>query len=156
MESGRDRTARTLGVLVTLWVCACAQPSRVGGLLPDLAGAGVDLGGVDPGAVPDLGTADLPTVASVCGNGVCEAGERGASCGADCCDATTACAQTFGDGGLRFCRSMNGGAWAWYTQADTTRLCQDPSQIGKTTYACGGASGSCCSLPGGYVAGPCR
>ena len=50
---------------------------------------------------------------------------------------------------------MNGGPFAWYTQSDTLSLCADASQIGKTTFACAQRSGTCCSVPGGYVDGPC-
>lgn len=73
----------------------------------------------------------------------------------DCCDATTACDQTRNNDGLHYCRSMNGGPFAWYTQADTTQLCSDPSQLGKTRWSCATRSGWCCSLPGGYVDGAC-
>lgn len=95
------------------------------------------------------------TVAAVCGNGDCEPGENGASCGSDCCDAMTSCDATRGNGGAYFCRSMNGGAYGWYTQSDTLALCSQASQIGQTTWACATRSGYCCSLPGGYVDGPC-
>ena len=101
------------------------------------------------GPAPDLAPP------AVCGNGVCEPGEDGAACGSDCCDAATACTQTRQDDGTHYCRSMNGGPYDWYTAADTTALCADPSQLGTTTYACGGEHGTCCALPGGYVAGGC-
>lgn len=129
-------------------LCAgCAAPSHVTDDFPDLAGA-VDLG------APDLARAgDLP--AAVCGDGVCAPGEDGTSCGRDCCDANTPCAQTYDDDGTHYCRSMNGGAFGWYTAAQTTALCMDPSQIGVTTYVCAAEHGTCCSVPGGYVAGPC-
>jgi hypothetical protein len=106
-------------------------------------------------------TADLATPATsdlapaVCGNGDCEPGENGASCGSDCCDAATSCDQSRGNGGAYFCRSMNGGPFAWYTQADATALCSDASQIAHTTWACAQRSGYCCSIPGGFVDGPC-
>jgi hypothetical protein len=103
--------------------------------------------------------ADLTVVSdlapAVCGNGNCEPGEDGARCGSDCCDAMTSCDATRGNGGAFFCRSMNGGPFEWYTQADTIALCSDASQIGKTTFACAARSGTCCSLPGGYVDGTC-
>ena len=114
----------------------------------------------------DLGVADLATAATdltspselapaVCGNGDCEPGENGASCGSDCCDAMTSCDASRGNGGAFFCRSMNGGPFAWYTQSDTLALCDDASQIGATTWACAQRSGYCCSVPGGFVDGPC-
>lgn len=130
----------------------CAAPSGgAAGDGPDVAAA-ADLGAPDLGAV-DLGAADLPP--PLCGNGLCEAGESGAVCPGDCCDAATPCNQTWHDDGAHYCRSMNGGPYAWTTAAATTALCSDPSQIGVTTYACGGEHGTCCSLPGGYVAGAC-
>jgi hypothetical protein len=126
-----------------LLLCACAAPSS-SPRAADLALAA---------APADLATADL--VAAVCGNGDCEPGESGASCGSDCCDAITSCDATRGNGGAYFCRSMNGGPFAWYTQADATALCSDAAQIGHTTWACAQRSGTCCSVPGGFVDGPC-
>ena len=101
----------------------------------------------------DLAPSDLAP--SVCGNGDCEPGENGATCGSDCCDAQTSCDATRGNGGAYFCRSMNGGPFAWYTQSDATAFCSDPSQIGHTTWACAQRAGTCCSVPGGFVDGPC-
>jgi hypothetical protein len=134
---------------------ACATPASSAGA--------ADLGIVDAGAdltpMSDLVSADLTPMsdlpAAVCGNGDCEPGENGASCGSDCCDAATSCDATRGNGGAFFCRSMNGGPFAWYTQADTTAFCSDASQIGHTTWACAARAGTCCSLPGGFVDGPC-
>ena len=79
------------------------------------------------------------------------------SCGdaPDCCDATTSCDLTRANDGTHYCRSMNGGPFAWYTQADTTALCADAAQVGRTTWACAARSGTCCSVPGGYVDGAC-
>ena len=67
----------------------------------------------------------------------------------------TSCDASRGNGGAFFCRSMNGGPFAWYTQADASALCADASQIGKTTLGLRAALGHCCSVPGGYVDGPC-
>ncbi|MGZ3406684.1 MAG: hypothetical protein ACXVDD_03555 [Polyangia bacterium] len=134
---------RPLAILLVL--AGCAAPSTS-------PGGAADLATVDAAAA-DLAGGDLGQ--SVCGNGNCEPGEDGAGCGSDCCDAMTACDATRGNGGAFFCRSMNGGPFAWYTQADTTALCSDASQIGKTTFACAATSGTCCSLPGGYVDGAC-
>ena len=137
---------RAAVVAMLLAVAACATPSSSS---PALDG-GADL--ATPSS-PDLARGDLAS--AVCGNGDCEPGENGASCGSDCCDAMTSCDATRGNGGAYFCRSMNGGAWAWYTQDDTLALCDDAAQIGVTTWACATRAGSCCSLPGGYVDGPC-
>ena len=71
--------------------------------------------------------ASSPPGAAVCGNGDCEPGENGSVCGSDCCDAATSCDATRGNGGAWFCRSMNGGAYAWVTQNDTVALCDDAS-----------------------------
>ncbi len=133
-------------VAVLLFAAACAAPASSPGAA-DLAAT--DGGPADLTSVSDLGAA------AVCGNGDCEPGENGASCGSDCCDAMTSCDASRGNGGAFFCRSMNGGPFAWYTQADTTALCSDPSQIGVTTWACAQRAGYCCSVPGGFVDGPC-
>lgn len=110
----------------------------------------------DMAASADLSSvSDLAGAVAVCGNGDCEPGENGATCGTDCCDAMTSCDASRGHGGAFFCRSMNGGPFAWYTQSDTLALCDDASQIGVTTWACAQRSGLCCSIPGGYVDGPC-
>ncbi len=128
-------------------IAACAAPSSSA---PSDAGA--DLALADA-AIADLAASDLDGV--VCGNGDCEPAENGANCGSDCCDATTSCDVSRGNGGAFFCRSMNGGAFAWYTQNDTEALCDDASQVGVTTWACAARAGYCCSIPGGYVDGPC-
>jgi hypothetical protein len=128
-----------------VFVAACAAPSS-----SSSSDAAADLA---LPAASDLATSDLAGV--VCGNGDCEPGENGASCGSDCCDAMTSCDASRGNGGAFFCRSMNGGAFAWYSQNDTEALCDDVSQIGVTAWACAARSGHCCSLPGGYVDGPC-
>jgi hypothetical protein len=130
---------RVVAALLLAAGCAVPAPSQSA----DMAMATVDLTLVS----------DLPP--AICGNGDCEPGENGAGCGSDCCDAMTSCDATRGNGGAFFCRSMNGGPFAWYTQSDTLALCDDASQIGKTTFVCAQRSGSCCSVPGGYVDGPC-
>jgi hypothetical protein len=134
--------AAALGFLV-----GCAAPSGAPDLTPvsDLAVAGA----------PDLTPVSDLASAVVCGNGDCESGESGATCGSDCCDAMTSCDASRGNGGAFFCRSMNGGPFAWYTQTDTLALCMDAAQIGQTAWACAQRSGYCCSVPGGYVDGPC-
>jgi hypothetical protein len=126
-------------------VAACAAPAS-------LPAGGADLAPADA-ATADLATSDLSV--GVCGNGDCEPGENGANCASDCCDAMTSCDATRGNDGAYFCRSMNGGAFAWYTQNDTLALCDDASQVGVTTWACAAHAGYCCSIPGGYVDGPC-
>jgi hypothetical protein len=144
----RVRAAAVAVGLVLLGACASPAASSGAGDVADLAGLAAR-----DAAPGDLATADLSP--SVCGNGDCEPGESGAACASDCCDAATACDATRGNGGAFFCRSMNGGAFAWYTQADATDLCSQPSQLGVTTWACAARSGTCCSLPGGYVDGAC-
>jgi hypothetical protein len=130
---------RLVAALLFAAGCAVPAPSE----MSDMAMVAADLT-----LVSDLASA-------VCGNGDCEPGENGGSCGSDCCDATTACDATRGNGGAFFCRSINGGPFAWYTQSDTLALCDDTAQIGNTTWACAQRSGTCCSVPGGYVDGPC-
>jgi hypothetical protein len=132
-------------VLLLLVVAACATPSS------SPAGGAADLATSDAGTVDLAG--DLGAV--ICGNGDCEPGESGATCGSDCCDADTSCDASRGSGGAFFCRSMNGGAFAWYTQNDTLALCDDAAEIGVTRWACAARAGFCCTLPGGYVDGPC-
>ncbi|HEX6838491.1 MAG TPA: hypothetical protein VF334_18065, partial [Polyangia bacterium] len=131
--------------LALLFAALDAARFSAGCAAPASSPNGVDLAAVD--AAP----ADLTSVSDlggpVCGNGDCEPGESGAGCGSDCCDAMTSCDASRGNGGAFFCRSMNGGPFAWYTQADTTALCSDPSQVGVTTWACAQRSGYCCSLP---------
>lgn len=100
---------------------------------------------------------------SVCGNGVCETGENGSNCGQDCCDQYTNCWTTKQNGGLYYCRNMyyydNGSAYwhgyKWVTQNDTTQMCNDwweawEGTYYQTQYQCGGSSGKCHSIPGGY------
>jgi len=130
---------------VLLFLVGCAAPAS--------SSAPSDLGAVDAAPIDLTSVSDVAS--AICGNGDCEPGENGAGCGSDCCDAMTSCDATRGNGGAFFCRSMNGGPFAWYTQSDTLALCDDASQIGKTTFACAQRSGSCCSVPGGYVDGPC-
>ena len=140
---------RAAAAVVFVFAAACATPAS--------SPRAADLASAD-GAAADLGAADFAApdlAAAVCGNGDCEPGEDGARCGSDCCDAMTSCDASRGNGSAFFCRSMNGGAFAWYTQADATALCSDASQIGVTTWACAQRSGYCCSVPGGFVDGPC-
>jgi hypothetical protein len=93
---------------------------------------------------------------AVCGNGVCESGENGRSCGQDCCDFYTSCTQTQLNRGSRYCRSMNRGAYRWVTPSDVTRYCDDPSDICVTTAHCGGGTlYRCKTLPGGWATGSC-
>jgi hypothetical protein len=98
-----------------------------------------------------------------CGNGICEAGENGSNCGQDCCDQTTVCGQTKQNQGLYYCRNMyhydNGSAYwhgfQWVTANDTMQMCNESweAQEGsyyQTQYQCGGYTGKCHSIPGGY------
>jgi hypothetical protein len=100
---------------------------------------------------------------ATCGNGICEAGENGSNCGQDCCDQTTACGQTKQNQGLYYCRNMyyydNGSAYwhgfSWVTANETIQMCNEPweAQEGsyyQTQYQCGGYTGKCHSIPGGY------
>jgi hypothetical protein len=101
--------------------------------------------------------------ASVCGNGTCEAGENGSNCGQDCCDQSTPCGQTKQNQGGYYCRNMyyydNGSSswhgFTWVTANETTQMCNDSweaweSSYYQTQYQCGGYSGKCHSIPGGY------
>jgi hypothetical protein len=124
-------------------LAACATPAPTSGGARDLATAARDLGASDAAS------------GALCGNGGCDPGETGASCGVDCCDASTACAQTYANDGMHYCRSMNGGAYDWYTSSQTLAMCSDATQLKVATYACGGESGTCCSLPGGWIKGAC-
>jgi hypothetical protein len=104
---------------------------------------------------------------SVCGNGICEpaGNENGTSCPQDCCDQSTSCGQTKQNDGVHYCRNMyyyewqSGQAywhgWQWVTANDTTQVCNDwwEAQEGawyQTQYQCGGSTGKCHSIPGGY------
>ncbi len=98
-----------------------------------------------------------------CGNGICETGENGSNCGQDCCDQSTVCSQTKQNGGLYYCWNMyyydNGSAYwhgfKWVTANDTMQMCNDwyeawEGSYYQTQYQCGGSSGKCHSIPGGY------
>jgi hypothetical protein len=104
---------------------------------------------------------------SVCGNGICEseAGENGSNCGQDCCDQYTNCLQTRQNDGVHYCRNMHYyewqsqtaylHGWQWLTASDTTQMCSQPWQAQEgspyqTQYQCGGYTGKCHSVPGGY------
>jgi hypothetical protein len=102
---------------------------------------------------------------SVCGNGTCEAGENGSNCPQDCCDQYTRCGQTKQNDGVHYCRNMYyyewqsqtayWHGWQWLTANDTTQMCnqQYHAQEGawyQTQYQCGGYTGKCHSIPGGY------
>jgi hypothetical protein len=102
---------------------------------------------------------------SVCGNGTCEAGENGSNCPQDCCDQYTNCSTTKQNQGVYYCRNMyyydwqTGQAtwhgWNWITQSETTQMCNQSWQAQEgqwyqTQYQCGGTSGKCHSIPGGY------
>lgn len=87
---------------------------------------------------------------AVCGNGRCDAGETGASCGTDCCDSSSACGSTFGGFGELYCRSFDGGPYEWITAADALEdHCSTAAHVGGT-YACVGETGFCCS-PGVFA-----
>lgn len=111
------------------------------------------------------------TTAPVCGNGVCESGEAGYNCGADCCDYYTNCSQTYRNEGVYYCRSMNWGGYDWYASWDyliwygsqppngrksVEPYCNDWWEVNSSTFTCGwGQSGTCCSTPNGWVYGTC-
>ena len=90
---------------------------------------------------------------AVCGNGVCEAGENGASCGQDCCDYYTACGTTqAGSGGTRWCRSFNYGAYQWVPQA----YCGTYQYPYGTQSTCGyGTQYYCCSSINNWTTSYC-
>jgi hypothetical protein len=106
-----------------------------------------------------------------CGNGVCEPGENGTTCGADCCDQRTPCNVTYRGQGVYYCRSMNGGAYGWTCVGSASArfcpngapsvltYCEQPAQAcggtNVSTYACGGQSGVCGSIPNGWASGGC-
>ncbi|EAU65805.1 hypothetical protein STIAU_6226 [Stigmatella aurantiaca DW4/3-1] len=89
-------------------------------------------------------------VPTVCGNGICEVGENGASCGMDCCDASTACGQTWMNYGGYYCRSFNGGSYFW-TQPAT---CGSQYPYG-TRSTCGGTNYYCCSSINNWTTNYC-
>jgi hypothetical protein len=102
---------------------------------------------------------------SVCGNGTCEAGENSSNCPQDCCDQSTPCGQTKQNQGVYYCRNMyhyepmlGYGYWQgfkWVTANDTTQMCNESYEAMEgttfqTQYQCGGYTGKCHSIPGGY------
>lgn len=110
-------------------------------------------------------TCPLAGGGAVCGNGLCEAGENGSSCGQDCCDQYTACGQTRQNGGQYYCRNMyhyeysTGYAYwhgfTWMTAGDATLMCDEAweaqeGSVNQTQYQCGGYTGKCHGIPGGY------
>jgi hypothetical protein len=142
---------------------ACQFPDTCGGGgTPDQCGCtpvtcqgqGITCGQASDGCggTLDCGTCTNP---AVCGNGVCESGENGSSCAQDCCDAQTPCDQTKQNGGVLYCRQINGSAYTWYTEAQGISFCDQPSEVCATTFSCGGQSGICAGTPGQYVFGPC-
>ena len=92
----------------------------------------------------------------MCGDGNCDWPEDGSTCPQDCCDANTPCAQTKQNQNVLYCRQINGGGYQWYTEAQGIALCDEPSEICVATFACGGQSGTCKTIPGGWVFGPCQ
>jgi hypothetical protein len=98
--------------------------------------------------------------AAKCGNGICEAGENGSNCGQDCCDQMSACNQTKQNGGVYYCRNMYhwDSGWRgfqWITQNDAMQMCDEWYEAWEgsnyqTQYQCGGYTGKCHSIPGGY------
>lgn len=92
---------------------------------------------------------DGPCV-TTCGNGFCEPGENGGTCGSDCCDASTSCGATYRGMGELYCRRFNSGPYEWITAADAlASYCSVPAHSGNT-YACVGETGFCCS-PGVFA-----
>jgi hypothetical protein len=112
-------------------------------------------------SVPTFSTTTPQVSATVCGNGICEAGENGSNCPRDCCDQNTPCLQTRQNDGVHYCRNMyyyDGSAswhgWQWLTATDTTQLCSQAYQAQdgayyQTQYRCGSSTGKCVSLPDG-------
>jgi hypothetical protein len=133
--------------------CEAADPDPQNPEAPTDAGGDADS---DSDADADAdGDADIALAPTACGNGDCEVGEDGTSCGQDCCDAATACDVTWQGSGVWYCRAMNGGDFWWWTVEDTIAMCDEDEEVGTGTYDCGGTSGTCCSLPGGWVEGNC-
>lgn len=91
----------------------------------------------------------------VCGDGTCSYPEDGNGCPSDCCDASTPCDQTKQNQGILYCRQINGQPYQWYTEAEGMTFCDEQSEICSSTFKCGGASGTCKTIPGGWVFGPC-
>ena len=91
----------------------------------------------------------------VCGNDVCDPNENGGSCEQDCCDASTPCGATRGNGGVEYCRNMNGGGYGWWTEAGVLTLCDEVGEICVSTFECGGTWGQCVAIPNGWAEGGC-
>ena len=102
---------------------------------------------------------------AVCGNGICEVGESGSTCGQDCCDQYTNRWTTKQNQGVYYCRNMyyydtqtgyaSWHGWQWVTQNETTQMCNDwweawEGSYYQTQYQCGGSTGKCHSITGGY------
>jgi hypothetical protein len=88
----------------------------------------------------------------VCGNGNCEAGEDGRSCGEDCCDDSTSCDQTYQNQGQLYCRDMRVGyAWLgyrWTSVAQAVAACDDQTDRDQANLAvCGGGQDFVCCYP---------
>ncbi|MBI4342299.1 MAG: hypothetical protein HY599_02905, partial [Candidatus Omnitrophica bacterium] len=82
-------------------------------------------------------------------NGVCEAGENSTNCSGDCCDASTPCGTTHtGASPTEWCRSMNGGPYAWITLAAGSTYCDSSSEICSSTSTCQGTTYYCKGLAG--------
>lgn len=101
---------------------------------------------------------DVPA-SDTCGNGVCDDGEWGETCGADCCDFTTACAATYLDQGALYCRRLtdsrgNETPFSWVTEGGALAWCDDGEDLCSSTWECGGEWGTC--GPGGWIAGACE
>lgn len=77
---------------------------------------------------------------TLCGNGICDPGETDVSCAQDCCGANTPCQSVTRalSNPPEYCRSMNGGAYAWITVAQANTYCDDPSESCVSTAACEG------------------
>lgn len=151
------------GCSAVLTCTSCQAPETCGGGgVPDECGCtpktcaslGVSCGKASDGCGAELDCGPC-TQPPVCGNGACEPGENGASCGQDCCDAQTPCSQTKQNQGQFYCRQINGGSYQWYTEAQGITFCDEPSEICVATFSCGGQSGTCKTIPGGWVFGPC-
>jgi hypothetical protein len=137
----------------------CTQTElRLDGFLDDFLEPQIRGEGRQTAAPDDRGDDPPPAgpATALCGNGICEGGEDGASCGQDCCDARTACDQTLRNEGTFYCRSMNDTPYAWWTVAQVTVLCDGDEDVCVSTYACGGEVGSCQDTPNGWAAGSCR
>lgn len=98
-----------------------------------------------------------------CGNGTCDPGEDGSTCGQDCCDWHTPCGQTYRNQGQRYCRDLRVGyqwrGYRWVTEQEAGWECDQSIDAETQNLAvCGqGQAFVCCWPNGTWVSGlSCR